>query len=137
MGEDTATDTAAAQPDMVSDLVDRALDTIDKVRVSGTENVVRLVRGIVYGLVAFVFLVASVIFFVVIAIRLADAYLPIGTGVGDASWAAHLYVGGMLSIVGFGFWSSRKNTGMGRVGMAAGLAVVITVVIACYAIFGQ
>lgn len=138
MAEETITTDAASQgPDMVTGLVDRVLDLIDRVREVGTENAVRAVRALVFGLVAMIFVIASLIFSVVLAVRVADAYLPIGTGVGDATWAAHLYIGGMLSIFGFGFWSSRRNTGMGRVVIAAMLVLTITVVIVSYAIFGQ
>ena len=138
MADETTTTAASADsPDMVVGLVDRVLDLIDRAREVGTENAVRAVRALVFGLVAMIFAIAAVIFFVVLLVRIADAYLPIGTGVGDATWAAHLYIGGMLSILGLGFWSSRRNTGMGRVVMAAMLALTITVVIVSYAIFGQ
>lgn len=138
MAEDTATsENPPAQADMVSGLVDRVLDTIDRVREVGTENAVRAVRALVFGLVAVIFLIASVIFLVVVLVRLADAYLPIGTGVGDATWAAHLYIGGSLSVLGLGFWSSRRNTGMGRVVMALIVIAVASTAIWVYAGVGQ
>ena len=138
MAEDTATsESAPAQADMVTGLVDRVLDTIDRVREVGTENAVRAVRGLVFGLVAMIFLIAAVIFFVVILVRLADAYLPIGTGVGDATWAAHLYIGGSLSTLGLGFWSSRRNTGNSRIVIALILVAVASTLIWGYAAFGQ
>ena len=137
MAEETATTDAPQGPDMVTGLVDKVLDTIDRVREVGTENAVRAVRALVFGLVAMIFLIAAVIFFVVLLVRTADAYLPIGTGVGDATWAAHLYIGGMLATLGLGFWSSRRNTGNGRLIAAGAIMLVVTVVIICYAALGQ
>jgi hypothetical protein len=143
MGEGTATDeaasaadTSAGQSDMVSDLVDRVLDTIDRVRVAGTENAVRAVRAVVFGMVGLIFAIASVIFFVVVLVRLADAYFPIGAGVGDATWAAHLFIGGLLAILGFGLWASRRNEGMARIWAALTIDVGIIVGVVVYAIVG-
>lgn len=132
--ETTTTDAGPQGADMVTGLVDRVLDMIDRAREVGTENAVRAVRALVFGLVAMIFVIASVIFFVVVLVRLADAYLPIGTGVGDATWAAHLYIGGTLSIFGFGFWVSRKSSGMARLWIALIVNVVIAVAIIAYAI---
>lgn len=138
MAEETAAAERAETPaDMVTGLVDRVLDTIDRVREVGTENAIRAVRALVFGLVAVIFLIAALIFFVVVVVRLADAYLPIGTGVGDAAWAAHLYVGGSLAVLGFGFWSSRRTTGQARLWISLMLVAVANAVIWVYAAVGQ
>ena len=136
MEKDAQTNPVAIKSDSLGSLIDNVLDVIDKTRSLGTENVVRLIRGIVYGMVAFVFLVTTVIFFVIILVRIADAYLPIGSGVGDASWAAHLLVGSLLSILGFGFWGSRKQGDMNRVWIAIVIDVVIVTVLVTYAVIG-
>jgi len=43
-------------------------------------------------------------------VRLADAYLPIGDGVGSATWAAHGFVGLLVAVVGFGMWGARNGS---------------------------
>ena len=91
-------------------------------------------RAIVYGLVALVFTTAALTLLIIIGVRLADAYLPIGSGVGDATWAAHLFIGGLLAILGFGFWLNRKIDGMRWVNSALILDALIIVAIVCYGI---
>ena len=66
--------------------------------------------------------------------RQADAYLPIGAGVGDATWAAHLFAGSLLSILGLGAWLSRRSSSRPLLG-AAILDLVIIVVVVCYGLF--
>ena len=128
-------DTPTAHDDWIVGATDTIIGYIDKARALGTDNAVRVLRGIVFGLVAMVFGIAAVIFTVVLAVRMADAYLPIGAGVGDATWAAHLFIGGLLSTLGLGLWASRKATTMRNFWIAAVVDVVAIVVIGCYAIF--
>lgn len=130
-----AEETPTAQDDWIVGATDSIIGYVDKARRMGTDNAVMALRAIVFGLVALVFGVAALIFTVVLLVRLADAYLPIGNGVGDATWAAHLLIGGLLSILGFGLWASRKTTGKRNVVIAGVIDIVIVVVIACYAIF--
>ncbi len=129
-----ASETTPAEKDWISGVVDAIVDNIDKVRAHGTENAIRVVRAVVYGLVALVFVTAALTLLIIIGVRLADAYLPIGSGVGDATWAAHLFVGSLLAILGFGFWFNRKTEGMRWVNLALILDALIIVVIVCYGI---
>ena len=130
-----ADDTPTGQDDWIAGATDSIVGYIDKVRTLGTDNAVMALRAIVFGLVALVFGIAAIIFSVVLLVRMADAYLPIGAGVGDATWAAHLLIGGLLAILGFGFWASRKTTGWRNVVIAAVVDLLIVVVIGCYAGF--
>ena len=132
--EAMASETAPAENDWISGVVDAIVDNVDKARTYGTENAIRAVRAIVYGLVALVFTTAALTLLVIIGVRLADAYLPIGAGVGDATWAAHLFIGSLLAILGFGFWLNRKSDGMRFVYLALILDALIIVVIVCYGI---
>ena len=134
MAEETPT-VESTEDDWVVGAVNQIVDTVDKVRTKGTDNAVLAVRGLVFGLVAMVFLTAALIFTVAILVRLADAYLPIGAGVGDATWAAYLFIGGLISVLGFGLWASRKNEGMSRVWIAVIVDVIVIVVVISYAVF--
>lgn len=132
----TATEeTPAAQEDWIVGATDSIIGYVDTARTKGTDNVMLALRTIVFGLVAIVFGIAAVTLTIILLVRLADAYLPIGSGVGDAVWAAHLFIGGLLAILGFGFWANRKTSSMRNVVIAAVLDVIIIVVIACYALF--
>lgn len=127
-------ETAPVQNDWISGVVDAIVDNVDRVRTHGTENAIRLVRAVVYGLVALVFTAAALTLLTTVGVRLADAYLPIGSGVGDATWAAHLFIGGLLAILGFGFWLNRKIEGKRWVTLALILDAIIIVAIVCYGI---
>ena len=129
-----ASETTPAEKDWISGVVDAIVDNIGKVRTHGTENAIRAVRAVVYGLVALVFVTAALTLLIIIGVRLADAYLPIGAGVGDATWAAHLFIGSLLAILGFGFWLNRKTEGLRWVNLALILDALIIVVVVCYGI---
>ena len=122
------------EPDWAVKQTDRVVDLVDTVKGYTTDKAVVILRALVFGLVIMVLAMAALIMFVTIAIRMADAYLPIGNGVGDATWAAHLFVGGLLSILGLGAWLSRRSSNQ-PLAFAAVLDLVIVVVIICYGIF--
>lgn len=132
-----ASETRTGEGDWISRAVGAIVDNIKKVRAHGTENAIRAVRAVVYGLVALVFVAAALTLLIIIGVRLADAYLPIGAGVGDATWAAHLFIGSLLAILGFGFWFNRKTEGLRWVNLALILDAGIIVVIVCYGIIAS
>jgi hypothetical protein len=123
---------ADASPDWSDEKAGQLVDLIDTVKSRTTDNVVIIARGLVYGLVISVLAFASVIILVTVLIRMADAYLPIGSGVGDAVWAAHAFVGGLLSVLGLGAWMSRRGEGAPKPLIVAaavdGLAILTIVV---------
>lgn len=96
--------------DWPATLADKIVELVDAVRVQTTDRIVLLLRAVVYCLVAAVAAVAIVVLVTVAAIRVADAYLPIGAGVGSATWAAHGFVGLLASIIGLGFWRARTGS---------------------------
>ncbi len=88
----------------------KIVELVDAVRVQTTDRVVFVLRAVVYCLVAAVAAIAALVLLVVVTVRLADAYLPIGSGVGSATWAAHGFVGLLASVVGFGAWRARTGS---------------------------
>ena len=123
-----------AQQDWEATATDWIIDKIDLVKRMATDNAVLVLRALVFGLVIMVLGVAAMIIFVTIAIRMADAYLPIGAGVGDATWAAHLFVGGLFSILGIGAWLSRRKSSR-PLAIAGIVDLVIITVVVCYGLF--
>jgi len=111
---------------------DKVVDIVDKVKGYTTDNALLVIRGVVYGLVALVLGTIALILTVAIMVRLADAYLPIGSGVGDATWSAHLFIGSLLTILGLGAWGSRSGEGSPRKLLLAGaidLVIITSVVV--------
>ncbi len=75
----------------VADTVERVVGTIrDKTAVPLTT----VARGLVYGIIALVMGVATLVLVAIGLVRALDAYLP------EDVWSAHLLVGGIFSLAG-------------------------------------
>ncbi len=96
--------------DWPATVASKIVDVVDAVRVQTTDRAVFLLRAVVYCLVAGVAAIAAVVLLAIVSVRLADAYLPIGDGVGSATWAAHGFIGLLVSIIGFGAWRARTGS---------------------------
>ena len=118
--------------DLPSQAADWVVDRVDTVKRLTTDNAVLTLRVVVYGLVVLVLTIVSIVLLVTILVRIADAYLPIGDGVGDATWAAYLFIGGLLTILGLGAWASRKGQGAPKALILATIvdvAIIVVVVV--------
>ena len=91
-------------------VADRIVELVDAVRSRTTDRAVLVLRAAVYCLVAAVAAIAVIVLLTVAAVRLADAYLPIGAGVGSATWAAHGFIGLLATIIGLGAWRARAGS---------------------------
>lgn len=110
-------------------VADRIIDVVDAVRTRTTDRVVWLIRALVYCLVAGVAAIAIVVLLAVAAVRLADAYLPIGDGVGSATWAAHGFIGLLATIIGLGAWRARSGSAKPFYASAVLVAVIVVAVV--------
>ena len=115
--------------DWPATVADKIVEIVDAVRVQTTDRAVLVLRAVVYCLVAGAAAVAVVVLLAIAGVRLADAYLPIGDGVGSATWAAHGFIGLLVSVVGLGAW--RARTGSAKplyAALAIDAALVVAVV---------
>ena len=96
--------------DWPATVADKIVEIVDAVRVQTTDRAVFVLRAVVYCLVAATAAIAAVVLLAIVAVRLADAYLPIGAGVGSATWAAHGFIGLLVSIIGLGAWRARSGS---------------------------
>lgn len=137
VGEDTAETSeltsVATEGDWPAQAADSIVRIVDQVKTRTTDNVVLLVRALVYGFVIMVLGLAILIMITVALLRLTDAYLPIGDGVGSATWAAHGLLGLLLSILGLGAWLSRTGSSKPLI-FAAVLDVAILIAIVFYGV---
>lgn len=115
-------------------LTDRVIDTVDRVKEKTTDNAVLASRVLVFGLVISVLAVATLLMTVIMLVRLFDAYLPIGAGVGDATWAAHGFTGIIFCVLGLGAWLSRRGSTK-PLAFAGIVDLVFIVVVVCYGLF--
>ncbi len=115
-------------------LTDRVIDTVDRVKEKTTDNAVLALRVLVFGLVISVLAIATLLMTVIMLVRLFDAYLPIGAGVGDATWAAHGFTGIIFCVLGLGAWLSRRSSTK-PLAISAIVDLVFIVVVVCYGLF--
>ena len=94
-------DEGESEPHWAGSLVDRVVEVVQRIRSVTTQPAVTASRGIVYGLVAAVCLIAALVLVGLGLFRLADLALPGG------SWVAHLCAGGLFCLLGRLLWSRR------------------------------
>ena len=94
-------DEGGSEPDWAGSLVNRIVEVVQRVRSVTTQPAVTASRGIVYGLVASVCLIAALVLVGLGLFRLADLGLPGG------SWVVHLGAGGLFCLLGRLLWSRR------------------------------
>src|SRR5690554_875919 len=104
-------------PDSTGTVVDstdwpaQAADTIERVvgtvRDKTTGPAITAARWLVYGTFALFVGLAVAILLAIAAVRLLDAYLPDAVFGEEHTWAAHLIVGLVFTILGMVAWSQR------------------------------
>lgn len=85
-------------PRQTADTIERVVGSI---RSKTTEPVERVVRVVVYGLVAAVLGIVALVLVTVALVRLLDIVLP------SEVWAAHLLLGVLFTAAGLVLWSKR------------------------------
>lgn len=91
-------------------LADNVVNVVENIRSRTVDNVLLAAKAFVYGLVAIAVLIVCTILIVILMIRITDAYLPIGDGVGSGTWAAYAFTGTLTGVLGMGFWFARYSS---------------------------
>lgn len=89
------------EPDWAAQLLDAVDRAIAAIRSRTTDPLLRVVRGVVFGLMALGVALVALLVTVIGGVRLLDAYLP-----GDV-WSAHLVLGGIFLVAGLLCWKRR------------------------------
>jgi hypothetical protein len=99
-------------PNAPSDWPAQAADTIERVvgtvRDKTTGPAITVARWVVYGTFALIVGTAAAVLTAIAAVRLLDAYLPEAWFGESHTWAAHLLVGTVFTLVGAWAWSHRS-----------------------------
>jgi len=102
------TGAAAAQQDWPAQAADTIERVVGSVRDKTTGPAITVARWVVYGTFALVVGAVVGVMLAIAAVRALDAYLP-DAWVGEQhTWAAHLIVGVLFSLVGMLAWSRRS-----------------------------
>lgn len=93
-------------PAQAADAIERA---VGAVRDKTTGPAITVARGLVYG--TFALLVGSVVavLLAISAVRVLDVYLPDAVVGEQHTWAAHLVIGSLFTLVGMFLWSRRRR----------------------------
>jgi hypothetical protein len=94
---------APAEPDWASQTADQIERVVVAIRSKTADPLERIVRIVVYGLVAGVLGIAAVVLLAVALVRAVDVAIP-----GEV-WSAHLTVGGIFTIAGLFLWTRRRQ----------------------------
>lgn len=84
--------------DQIADAIENTVVTVHDKTVVPAEKVV---RAVVAGLLAGIFVGTALVLAAIGGFRLVDVYLP------GQVWAAYLVFGGIFTVVGLIFWSRR------------------------------
>ena len=93
----------ASQPDWAAQTADGIEKVVVAIRSKTADPLDRVVRVVVYGLLAAVLGVTAMVLLTAGAVRALDVAIP-----GDV-WSAHAVIGGIFTIVGLFLWSKRRR----------------------------
>ena len=94
---------AKVEPDWAAQTADQIEKVVVSIRSKTADPLDRIVRLLVYGLVASVLLVAVVVLFSAALVRALDVAIP-----GEV-WSAHLVLGGIFTVAGLFLWTKRRQ----------------------------
>tara|TARA_B100000686_G_C16617131_1_gene877117 strand:- start:304 stop:648 length:345 start_codon:yes stop_codon:yes gene_type:complete len=96
--EHTKFDNPLPNPDWVSKIVDRIVNTTKKIQTNTTQPIFTIFRGIIFAIAIIICVLTSLVFLGIGVFQLIDLALP------GKSWTAYLCTGGILCLGGGIFW---------------------------------
>lgn len=89
--------------DWPAQVTQRIVDTVETVRSRTTDPAIKVARALVFGTLAALLGLVVLVLVLIAAFRMLDAYLPADT------WAAHMILGGLLTVLGAIMWMLRTS----------------------------
>lgn len=91
------------EADWAKETADRIESLVVSIRSKTADPLERVVRVVVYGIVAAVLAVAALVLLTAALVRAVDVAIP-----GEV-WSAHLAIGGIFTLVGLFLWTRRRS----------------------------
>lgn len=91
-----------SEPDWAAQTADSIERVVGSIRAKTADPLDRIVRVVVYGLLAGIVGVAALVLLIAALIRALDVAIPGGV------WSAHLIVGGIFTLAGLFLWTKRR-----------------------------
>ena len=96
---------APAGPDWAAQTADTIDRVVTGIRSKTADPLDRIVRVVVYGIVAAVLGIGALVLLAIALVRAVDVAIP------GHVWSAHLVVGGIFTVLGLFLWSKRRASG--------------------------
>ena len=97
-------------PNWATDLTEQITTFVGNVRDKTTNNAIKVVRGVVFGLMSLFLGIVAIVLLLIIATRGLQSFLDIFFAWDKSVYASYFIVGGILTIAGWFLMSKRHST---------------------------
>ena len=99
-----------SDPNWATDLTEQITTVVGNVRDKTTNNAIKAVRGVVFGLLGFFLGLVAIVLLLIIATRGLQSLLDIFFEWDKAVYLSYFIVGGILTLAGLLLMSKRQST---------------------------
>lgn len=96
-------------PNWATEVTEQITTLVGNVRAKTTDNAVKVVRGVVFGMIGLFLAVVAVVLLLIISTRGLQSLLDIWFAWDKAVWLSYFLVGGILTIAGLFLMSRRQS----------------------------
>ncbi len=97
-------------PNWAADLTEQITTLVGNVRDKTTNNAIKVVRGVVFGLLGLLLGTTAIVLVLIILTRGLQSFLDIWFDWDKSVWMSYFILGGILTIVGWLLMSKRHST---------------------------
>jgi hypothetical protein len=97
-------------PNWASDLTDQITTVVGNIRDKTTNNAIKIVRGVVFGLMGAILGIVAVVLLLITLTRGLQSLLDIWFEWDKAVWMSYFVIGGILTIAGWFLMTKRHST---------------------------
>ncbi len=100
-----------SDPNWATDLTDQITTFVGNVRDKTTNNAIKAVRGVVFGLLGLFLGLVAIVLLLIVATRGLQSFLDIWFEWDKSVYLSYFLVGGILTLAGLLLMSKRQSTG--------------------------
>ena len=97
-------------PNWAADVTDQITTAVGNVRDKTTNNAIKVVRGVVFGLLGLLLGTTAIVLLLIMSTRALQSLLDIWLEWDKAVWASYFIIGGIMTIVGWLLMLKRHGT---------------------------
>lgn len=96
-------------PNWATEVTEQITTVVGNVRDKTTDNAVKVVRGVVFGMIGLFLALTAVVLLLIISTRALQSLLDIWVSWDKAVWISYFVVGGILTVGGLLLMSRRQS----------------------------